>query len=168
MSERRERVSERVKEERESERENFYRTVREFRPVICNCRPAHYNSPFLAPENHSPLSHALAAFFPPSSPAYYSNTKKGCCAGLHLCSLTQARVFFLRITPFWQPTSVHISSAFQKVEPNRKKMFNLFEYFFQNCRLFRLLASFKSQWYTRRGSGTIGTTWNNYFVATTL
>lgn len=23
--------------------------VREFRPVICNCRPAHYNSPFLVP-----------------------------------------------------------------------------------------------------------------------
>lgn len=41
--------------------------VREFRPVICNCRAAHYNSPFLASElNPLPLLNSTSTLPPPT------------------------------------------------------------------------------------------------------
>ena len=41
----------------------YHHNSREFRPVICNCRVAHYNSPFLVPKNLYFLFHSSAYSF---------------------------------------------------------------------------------------------------------
>lgn len=50
--------------------------VREFRPVICNCRAAHYNSPFLASEL-PPRTPSPPSLLPPSRPSRFCNRRNG-------------------------------------------------------------------------------------------
>lgn len=61
--------------------------VREFRPVICNCRAAHYNSPFLASEPPPSFPSSLgpsSCYLLPSRPSRSCNRRNG--RFWHLCS----------------------------------------------------------------------------------
>lgn len=78
--------------------------VREFRPVICNCRAAHYNSPFLVSvlsplspllspprtlRNHRPFCHPLERLV----------SAGGAVEGSGICALVQSLCLFPRLFP---------------------------------------------------------------------
>lgn len=82
--------------------------VREFRPVICNCRAAHYNSPFLASEL-SPL--------PPPSSCQPSRLSRFCNRGSwRLCSRSRSFCLFplVSLVARARAYTTHFTLAFRR------------------------------------------------------
>lgn len=61
--------------------------VREFRPVICNCRAAHYNSPFLASELSLLPPHPFCGPPRPANPLVYLVSATVATEGPGVCAL---------------------------------------------------------------------------------